>query len=338
MNFKKILFSLTAAATLFSFTACGGEGGDNPVGPGSSSSKPVELPKESTLNPVQFNEISVTVMAGQNGMQGSLSGMVKIDPEFVSSEGAFLGDTNQVTRIDSIRFAVGKPMGGDKYSQEPITINLDGQVFPTERVSLSQKNFDFASLSSCGEFKLFIIVHSSTVHTADAKVKSIIYTNTYSNLTFTRNESECKAPEPESSSASEPEVCTPVTATEVELSNETGSSQNAINFETGLADNPHVTLHISGREASLVPSAGVSVFEDNSPSTFLSTGLQPEVNNPGQPVCLEKFTASTRTYDEELTSGLWLEVVANGKTYPLMIKRPMFQSNTKGSVTLVYYK
>ncbi len=335
MNFKKILFSLTAVATLFSFTACGGsEGGDNPVGPGSSSSKPVELPKESTLNPVQFTEITVTVMSGMNGMQGSLSGMVKIDPDFVSSEGAFLGDTNQVTRIDSIRFAVGKPMGGDKFSQEPITINLDGQVFPAERVSLSQKNFDFANLSSCGEFKLFIIVHSSTVHTADPKVKPIVYTNTYSNLSFTRNESECKAPEPESSSASEPEVCTPVTANEVELSNTTGSAQSAINFETGLADNPHVTLHISGREASLVPGAGVSVFEDNSQTT----GLQPEIANPGQPVCLEKFKASSRTYDEELTSGLWLEVSANGKMYPVMIKKPMFESNTKGSVTLVYYK
>ena len=84
------------------------------------------------------------------------------------------------------------------------------------------------------------------------------------------------------------------------LSNTTGSAQSAINFETGLADNPHVTLHISGREASLVPGAGVSVFEDNSQTT----GLQPEIANPGQPVCLEKFKASSRTYDEELTSGL----------------------------------
>ena len=338
MNFKKIFVGLTAAATLFSFTACGGEGGDNPVGPGSSSSKPVELPKESALNPIQFTAISVTVMAGTNGMQGSLSGIVKVDPDFVSSEGAFLGDTNQVTRIDSVRFAVGKPTGDNKYNQEPITINLDGQVFPTNQVSLSQKNFDFASLSSCGEFKLFIIVYSSTVHTADAKVKPILYTNTYDQLTFTRNETECKAPEPESSSASEPETCTAVTANEVTLSNEGGSDQKAINFETGLADNPHVTLSISNREASLVPSAGVSIFEDNSPSTFLSTSLQPEVLNPGQPVCLEKFTASSRTYDEELVSGLWLEIVAGGKTYPVLIKSPMFQSNTKGSVKLIYYK
>lgn len=334
MNSKKILFGLTAAATLFSFTACGGEGGDNPVGPGSSSSKPVELPKESSLNPVLFNEPSVTVMSGMNGMQGSLSGVITIDPDFFSSEGAFEGDTNQVTRIDSVHFAVGKPTGDGKIMQEPIAINLDGQVLPTDRISLSQKFFEFSQLSSCGVFNLYITVFSSTKHTVDPKVKTITYTNTYNQLTFTRNESECKAPEPESSSASEPETCTPVTATEIKLSNETASDQSALNFETGTADNPHVTLHISGREASLVPGAGVSVFEDNSQTT----GLQPEVANPGQPVCLEKFKASARAYEEELTSGLWLEVVANGKTYPVMIKKPMFESNTKGSVTLVYYK
>jgi uncharacterized protein (TIGR02145 family) len=121
-----------------------------------------------------------------------------------------------------------------------------------------------------------------------------------------------------------------VAAHEVELSNATLGAQNAINFETGLADNPHVTLHISDGGASLVPGAEVSVFEDNSQTT----GVLPD---PGQPVCLENFKASSRTFNEELTSGLWLEVVANGKTYPIMIKNTMFESSTMGKVYIVYY-
>lgn len=338
MNSKKILFGLTAAATLFSFTACGGEGGDNPVGPGSSSSKPVDLPKESSLNPVLFDKPSVTVMSGMNGMQGSLSGVISIDPDFFSSEGAFEGDTNQVTRIDSVHFAVGKPTGDGKIMQEPIDINLDGQVLPADRISLSQKFFEFSQLSSCGVFNLYITVFSSTKHTVDQKVKPILYTNTYSQLTFTRNETECKAPEPESSSASEPEVCTPVTAKEVTLSNQVASDQKAINFETGLADNPHVTLKISDEEAFLIPSEGVSIFEDNSQTT----GLKPEEtesHKPGDPVCYESFLASSRTYNDELSSGLWLEIsTPGGKVYPVMILSPMFQNKTRGSVTLVYYK
>ena len=42
--------------------------------------------------------------------------------------------------------------------------------------------------------------------------------------------------------------------------------------------------------------------------------------------------------EDELTSGLWIDVVtADGKMYPVMIKKAMFESATKGTVDIVYY-
>lgn len=336
MNVKKILLGSAIAATTIGFIACGGDSSsvNTPTNPDNPGAPVIDLPKQSALNPIQFTEISITSMAGANGTQGSLSGVIKIDPDFFSDEGAFAGDTNQVTRIDSVRFAVGKVIDGNAF-QENITINLDGVVFPTDRIALSKKFFEYSSLSSCGQFQLYVFVFSSTVHTADPSVKPIIYTSVYDKLTFTRNELECKAPEPESSSAAVEKTCTPVTANTVELGNTSATDQKAINFATGLATDPHVTLKVTDEEAYLIPSAGVTIYEDNGQTT----GLQPENANPGQPVCMEDFQKSARTYDEELTSGLWLEIVTpDGKMYPVMIKSPMFQTSTMGTVTLIYYK
>ena len=336
MNFKKILLGSAIAATTFGFIACGGDSSsvNTPTNPDNPGAPVIDLPKPSALNPVQFNDISITPMAGLRGMQGSLSGIIKVDPEFISQEGAFLGDTNQVTHIDSVRFAVGKVIDGNAF-QENIKINLDGVMFPTDRIALSQKFFEYADLSSCGQFTLYIFVYSSTVHTADPSVKPILYTGVYDQLTFNRSESECKAPEPESSSAAVEKTCTPVNPVEAKLDNGSASTQKAINLETGLADNPHVTLKISDSEAYLVPGTGVTIYEDNSQTT----SLRPEVKNPGATICMEDFQKSARTYDEELNPGLWLEIVTpEGKMYPVMILSPMFENSTKGSVTFVYYK
>ena len=229
---------------------------------------------------------------------------------------------------------VGKVIEGTAF-QEPIKINLDGVVFPAERVALAQKFFDFADLTSCGDFRLYVFVFSSTKHTTDASVKPVYYTSIDTSITFERSEQECKTPEPESSSAAVEKVCTPVTPVEVELSNSTASTQKAINFGTGLATDPHVTLKISDSEAYFEPSPGVTIYEDNSQTT----GLRPEVKDPSAPICKEDFVKSARTYDEELNPGLWLEIVTpDGNIYPVMIRSPMFENATKGSVTLVYYK
>lgn len=336
MNFKKILLGSAIAATTFGFFACGGDSSsvEAPVNPNNPDAPAIDIPTASALNPITFNGLAITVMSGQRGMQGSLSGVINVQQDFISSEGAFVGDTNQVTRIDSVRFAVGKVIEGTAF-QEPIKINLDGVVFPAERVALAQKFFDFADLTSCGDFRLYVFVFSSTKHTTDASVKPVYYTSIDTSITFERSEQECKTPEPESSSAAVEKVCTPVTPVEVELSNSTASTQKAINFGTGLATDPHVTLKISDSEAYFEPSPGVTIYEDNSQTT----GLRPEVKDPSAPICKEDFVKSARTYDEELNPGLWLEIVTpDGNIYPVMIRSPMFENATKGSVTLVYYK
>ena len=325
MNFKKILFALTAAATLFSFTACGGEGGDGPVGPGSSSSKPIEPPKQSTLSPVIFSGINIQPMSGERGMRGSLSGIIKLDPDFMDTSEPYTADVD--VKIDSVSFAVGKMNGTTAY-EEPVTINLDGVMFPTEQVFFSQKFIEYADLSGCGTFKFFIYVYSSS---KEKDVKTSYYTSVFDSLTFTRPETECQAPssavEPTSSAA----ACTPVTAHQDTLSNSLGTSKSAINFETGLADNPHITVKFADNAATIIPSAGVTVHED----VKQISGLLPTTPQ----ICAEDFAKANPQFNEELSSGLWLDVVtADGKMYPVMIRKVLTESATKGTVSIVYYK
>ena len=326
MNFKKILLGSAIAVASLGFTACGGDSGsDDPVGPTSSSGEIIKPPKQSDLSPVVFSGIGITVMSGQRGMQGSLSGIIKLDPDFMDTSEPYTADVD--VKIDSVRFAVGKVDGANAY-QEPVNINLDGVVFPTEQVFFSQKYLEFADLSSCGTFKLFIFVYSSSKETG---VETSYYTSVYDSLTFTRPETECQAPSSAVESSSSVAVCTPVTAHEDTLSNSMGTSKSAINFETGLADNPHISIKFADNAATIVPAAGVVVHED----VKQTTGLVPTAPQ----ICKEDFASANPVFNEELTSGLWLDVVAaDGKVFPMMIRKTMFESATKGTISIVYFK
>jgi hypothetical protein len=294
-----------------------------------SDSPIVEEPTQSALSPIIFDNLAITPMTnGAGGLLGSLSGVIKLDDTFLDTNEPYTADVD--VKIDSVRFAVGRLIDGNAF-QEKININLDGVVFPTERVSLSQKYFEFSDLSDCGDFKLYFFVYSSS---KEEGVQTSLYTSVYDQLTFTRPEQECQAQSSSSYSSSSETLCDPVTAHLVSLSNNMSTSQSAINFETGLAENPHITLKIMDEEAFFIPSEGVTIYEDNGQTT----GLLPEVVKPGEPVCYEDFMKSVRTYDEELSAGLWLDVLTpDGKMYPLMIKKAMFESATKGMVDIVYY-
>lgn len=330
MNFKKILLGSAIAAASFGFFACGDEGSsDSVVGPdGKEPAGPkIDIPKQSALSPITVNGLKVTVMSGTNGMRGSLGGVIKIDPEFMDTSEPYTANVD--IKIDSVSFAVGRVIDGKPY-QEKININLDGQVFPTDMVSFSQKYIEFSELSACGEFQLYIFAYSSS---KEEGIKTSLYTTVIDTLKFTRPEAECKAPEPIESSSSAAAVCTPVTANELVLSNTSGGALTAINFETGAADNPHVTLKFTGGDAFLVPGAGTTIYEDNNQIS----GLLPTKS----PICKEDFSRSSMPLDadEELVSGLWLDVVtADGKMFPLMIQKVMKEANTKGTVNIVYYK
>lgn len=331
MNFKKILIGSAIAATTFGFIACGGDSSspNTPVNPNNPDAKPIDIPKQSALSPVIFENLKITPMSnGQGGTRGSLSGMIKLDDEFIDTSVPYTEKVD--VKIDSVGFAVGKVVGGTVF-QEKVTINLDGVVFPIERVSLSQKFFEYSALSDCGDFKLYIFVYSSS---KEADLQTSLYTSVDTSLTFNRPEQECQAALPPSSSSPVVTPCSPVTPHPFTLSNSMGTSQSAINFETGLADNPHITIKFANDAATIIPGAGVTVYEDNSQTT----GLEAEVQ-PGQTqICREDFRKSNFQFSEELTSGLWLDVIAaDGKVYPVLIKKFMSESATKGTLDIIYY-
>jgi hypothetical protein len=326
MNFKKIILGSAIAVASLGFTACGGDSGsDDPIGPTSSPGEKIEPVKQSALSPVVFSGIGITVMSGEKGMRGSLSGIIKLDPDFMDTSEPYTANVD--VKIDSVKFAVGKVDGGDAYL-EPVKINLDGVVFPNEQVFFSQKYLEFSDLSGCGTFKLFIYVYSSS---KEEGIATTPYVSVHDSLTFTRPQSECEAPKPVESSSSAAAVCTPVTAVEDTLSNSMGTSKQALNFETGTADNPHITIKFAGSAATIVPSAGVTVYEDINQIT----GLTPTKS----PICREDFSKATVAFTDEMTSGLWLDVVtADGKLFPMMVRKTMFESDTKGTVYMVYYR
>lgn len=327
MNFKKILMFSAVAAASYGLFACDSdkESISAPLGGDGKPQDPIDIPKESALSPIIVNGLKVTVMSGTNGMRGSLGGVIKLDPEFIDNSEPYTA--NVKTTIDSVRFDVGKNVNGTPY-KEKVNINLDGVVFPTEMVSFSQKYLEFSELSGCGEFQLYISIFASN---KEEGLKTSKYTTVIDTLKFVRPEAECKAPEPIESSSSAAATCTPVTAVEDTLSNSLGTSKSAINFATGLADNPHITLKFANQAATIVPGAGVTVYEENGQTT----GLLPTKT----PLCREDFKKSNFQFNEELTSGLWLAIVAaDGTLYPMMVRKAMFESATKGTISIVYYR
>ena len=326
MNFKKIFLAAAFAVASIGLTACGGgDGGDDPIGPTSSPGEKIEPVKQSALSPVIFSGIGITVMSGEKGMRGSLSGIIKLDPDFMDTSEPYTANVD--VKIDSVKFAVGKVDGGGDAYLEPVKINLDGVVFPNEQVFFSQKYLEFADLSGCGTFKLFIYVYSSS---KEEGIATTPYVSVHDSLTFTRPQSECEVPKPVESSSSAAAVCTPVTAHEDTLSNSLGTSKQALNFDTGTPDNPHITIRFADNSAFLTAGAGMTIHED----IKQTTGLVPTKT----PICREDFQNGNPQFNEELTSGLWLDVVtADGKIYPMMIRKPMFESATKGTVTIVYF-
>ena len=324
MNFKKIILGSVLATAFSAFLACGPDDGSSADIPDDVPGGEVKTPKESALSPIVVNGLKITVMSGADGMRGSLGGVIKLDPDFIDSTEAYTANVR--TTIDSVSFVVGRTINGTAY-EEKVNVNLDGIVFPNEMLSFSQKYLEFKQLSACGEFQLYISIYASN---KEDGLETHKYT-TVDTLTFKRPESECATSQAVESSSSAA-TCTQITAHEDSLSNSMGTSKTAINFETGLADNPHISIKFVDNEAFIVPSAGVTIFEENRQTT----GLMPTKD----PICMEDF-AKSLPYEvsDAISSGLWLNVFsADGKQYPMMIHKAMFESATKGTVTLVYYK
>lgn len=340
MNFKKILLGSAIFATTFGFIACGGDSSSTepdptPVGTDVNPGDKIVLPEASDLNPIEFSGISLMSMA--SGVEGTqkivVSGLIKLAADFdPNQKGATFDPATMTTQIDSVKFAVAKL--ADQTKQD---INVPVQIAP-ERVSFSGSEFLTSQLTGCGQFALYVVVYSSTVDQNGSA--PAIYTAVFGDDatevaqgTFTRAESECAAPVASSSSvAPVSSACTNVTANELQLSNSLGSSLTSINFATGLADNPHVTVEFKDGYATFVAGAGVTIVEDNYTQT---TGLLPT-----GPVCRESFMPSgTSAVGVELASGTWIDITGpDGILYPVMIKKTMMENDSKGTLTIFYFK
>ena len=335
MNFKKILLSSAIAVSTFGLVACGGDSSSNadPT-PTSSESKPgevIKLPEASSLNPVVFGSIGLTQMSGAvaGSQKIALSGLIKLDPDFENTEVPYTAFAE--THIDSVKFAVGHNVNG-QIIQEAVTIPVS---VTSDRISLSGNSFETSELSACGSFSLYITVYSSTTEEG-------LQTSTYVSVfgdepdemtagSFIRAETECQAAPIVSSSSEVVQTCTQAVAHEIKLSNSLGSDQYAVNFATGTADAPHITITFKDGGAYATAGAGVTLVEDN----------YTQVNGllPTGPVCLESFQPSSNAIEGELANGTWIDAVdATGKVYPFMVGKTMMESDSKGYIIITYFQ
>jgi len=172
------------------------------------------------------------------------------------------------------------------------------------------------------------LVLQTSVSSSSAKSSSSTAKDSSSSSAVTESTKSSAAEDGKKSSASA--VCTEVQPVSVLLSNSLGTDQYALNMETGLAENPDITIKFVDGEATIVPSAGVTVVEEGNSQ---DAGLLPTA-----PVCLENFK-KTSFGVEDLNQNLWVVVTtAAGKDYPMMIGKIMKFSATKGSVAITYYK
>ena len=216
-----------------------------------------------------------------------------------------------------------------------------------QKVNLLEESIDNAVIDgeTCNEYSIKLDAELGVVAASDAYIYVYPYSKQskagrseifkiYSDSPIVEEPTQSQEQSSSSYSSSSETLCDPVTAHSVSLSNSMGTSQSAINFETGLADNPHITIKFANNMATIVPGAGVTVYEDNSQTT----GLDAEPKAGQTQICREDFVKSNFQLEDELTSGLWIDVVtADGKMYPVMIKKAMFESATKGMVDIVYY-
>ena len=216
-----------------------------------------------------------------------------------------------------------------------------------QKVNLLEESIDNAVIDgeTCNEYSIKLDAELGVVTADDAYIYVYPYSKqskagrseifkVYSDSPIVEEPTQSQEQSSSSYSTSSETLCDPVTAHSVSLSNSMGTSQSAINFETGLADNPHITIKFANNMATIVPGAGVTVYEDNSQTT----GLDAEPKAGQTQICREDFVKSNFQLEDELTSGLWIDVVtADGKMYPVMIKKAMFESATKGMVDIVYY-
>lgn len=320
---KSILACSVFALGSVALTACGGDSSSSAdEGDSSSSAEPLVLSSVSETSPLDTASkvIAEAKADGNGGYYLSLSGIIKVDDEEFETEG-YEGDDRVYYNIDNLQFDIGDKDG----NRVSLPVNLKpGASFGKPNINLISviDEIPLDQDATCGDkFTLYVTIFMSG---DEEDTKQFAYT---ARIDTTFN-IPCKVIESSSAAATctEMEKVGPVT-----LSNKLGSSQDAINFATGTADSPDVTMTIEDGTPFFTASAGVEIVREGSQET----GVIPE----GQ-VCMESFSEAYNGKDNhmELEQMGWYLIKTASGTYAVMIDSFMKQDEAKGDLTIVYFK
>ncbi len=325
MNFvKKLFIGSVFVLGSIGLTACGDDSssGTPDEVTSSASGEPLILSSVSEKSPLADGShvIAEALPDGKGGYYLSLKGRLSTDSDEFDTEG-YDGEDRVYYNIDSLQFDIGDKDG----NRAPLTVPLKpGASFGKEEIVLNRVVGDIPldQDATCGDnFKFYVTVFMSG---DDPETKEFQYTARLE-TSFTV---PCKVIESSSAAA----VCTEMEIVEdVVLSNVYGSDQFTLNFSTGAADNPDVTLSIVDRVPYFEASAGVKIFMEGSQKS----GLLPD-----PPVCLESFSEAYNGEHNpmELEDMGWYLVVTPSGTYPVLRVSFLAQDDTKGQLTITYYK
>ena len=318
---KTLLVGSFFALGSIGLTACGDDSSSNAGdGESSSSAEPLILSSVSETSPLdEGSNFHVDVQAdGKGGYILRLTGNLKTDSDEFETEG-YEGDDRVYYNIDNLQFDVG-----DKDNNRvSLPVNLKpGASLGKESINLISviDEIPLDQDATCGDkFTLYVTIFMSG---DEEDTKQFAYTARLSD----EFSIPCKVIESSSAAA----TCTEMVADTVVLSNKLGDGQYAINFATGTAESPSVTMVIEDGTPFFDAGAGVDIVREGSQET----GVIPDK------VCLENFSEAYNGKDNhmELEQMGWYLIKTSSGTYAVMIDSFMRQDDTRGDLTIIYFK
>ena len=325
---KLFLYSVFALGTI-GLTACGGDSSSSAdEGDSSSSAEPLVLSSVSETSPLDKGsklEVRVDGPDKDGNYQLSLSGIIKTDSEMFPDPEGYDGEDPVYYNIDNLQFDVGDKDGN--------RVSLPVALKPG--ASLGKESINLISVideipldqdATCGDkFTLYVTIFMSG-DTEDTK--QYAYT--------ARLSAEFSVPCKVIESSSAAGTCTEMekVGPRPELFRGRIAIVNrefAINFSTGTADNPDVTMVIEDGTPFFDAGTGVEIVREGSQET----GVIPS----GQ-VCMEGFSEAYNGKDNhmELEQMGWYLIKTASGTYAVMIDSFMRQDETRGDLTIIYFK
>lgn len=331
---KSLLVGSLFALGFTGLTACGDDSGSNST-PDSSSSgeEKLVLDSVSAVSPLDEGSFikAEAVSDGKNGYNLRLQGNISTNSDEFDTEG-YDGEDRVYYNVDSLTFDIGRiNENGDTVRVGNLPVQLKASAFGKEFVTLLAAIDGEIHLNQdevgCGDFVLYAKVYMSGDEEDTKKFAYTARLSTAFNL-------QCKVIESSSSAA----VCTEMVADTVVLSNKVGGSLDRLNFATKTAENPDVILKIEERIPFFEAAAnGVKIGKvQTDKEKGIEDGVLPTK------ACLENFVVEyggeNRVAEDGLENMAWYLVTTSSASYPFMVDKFMAQDDTKGDLTIIYFK